>query len=347
MLILNILSIFTVLIFCTTCVHGKSLPIVVNTWPFVNATEAAWVALKEGASAADSLVVGCSTCERLQCDGTVGYGGSPDEHGETTLDAMIMDGATLTVGAVGSLRRVKNAIGVARAVMDHTDHTLLVGDLATEFATEMGFKTESLSTNKSQDMHESWEKNNCQPNFWKNVRPDPKKKCGPYSPKTSNFSLKEWLWDRKSKSISPTNHDTIGMIVIDANAHVWAGTSTNGANNKIPGRVGDSPIMGAGAYASNTGGGAAATGDGDIMMRFLPSYRAVLEMEHGSSPATAAQIAMAPIALHYPDFNGALVAVNTTGHHGAYCHGFSWFSYSVASPDDPHVQVVKVPCQKL
>ncbi|RUS72283.1 hypothetical protein EGW08_019955, partial [Elysia chlorotica] len=323
--------------------NGKSsnLPIVVNTWPFTNATQAAWNALQMNLSAADSLVIGCSTCEAEQCDGTVGFGGSPDEHGETTLDAMIMDGGTLAVGAVGSLRGIKNAIGVARAVMDYTDHTLLVGYLATEFAVEMGFKTESLSTNRSRQMHLSWKKNKCQPNFRKNVVPDPKTSCGPYSPRRTRGAN-----DRASKGISPSNHDTIGMVVIDSAGSVWAGTSTNGANNKIPGRVGDSPVMGAGAYASNKGGGASATGDGDIMMRFLPSFRAVLEMERGAAPEVAAKVAMTPIAEHYPDFSGALVAVDVSGRHGAYCHGFSWFSYSVASYANSTVQVVKVPCFK-
>ncbi|KAK3703351.1 hypothetical protein RRG08_011217 [Elysia crispata] len=324
--------------------HVKTinLPIVVNTWPFTNATQAAWNALQKNLSAADSLVIGCSTCEIEQCDGTVGYGGSPDEHGETTLDAMIMDGGSLAVGAVGSLREIKNAIGVARAVMKYTDHTLLVGDLATEFAVEMGFKRESLSTNRSRQMHLSWKENKCQPNFRKNVVPDPKTSCGPYSPKTTNGPE-----DRISKGISPDNHDTIGMVVIDSVGNVWAGTSTNGANNKIPGRVGDSPVMGAGSYASNSGGGAAATGDGDIMMRFLPSFRAVLEMERGVAPDVAAKIAMTPIAAHYPDFSGAVVAVDVSGRHGAYCHGFSWFSYSVASSANSTVHVVKVPCHKV
>ncbi|CAG5114644.1 unnamed protein product, partial [Candidula unifasciata] len=164
------------------------LPVVINTWPFTNATASAWEVLQKGGSADDSLVVGCSTCERLQCDGSVGFGSNPDESGETTLDAMIMDGATFAVGAVGDLRRVKNAIGVARAVMKYSDHTLLAGESATKFAVEMGFKEESLTTNKSQAMFNDWVKSNCQPNFRQNVKPDPKTSCGPYSPVPSSFS---------------------------------------------------------------------------------------------------------------------------------------------------------------
>uniref|UniRef100_A0A2C9JTX2 N(4)-(beta-N-acetylglucosaminyl)-L-asparaginase n=1 Tax=Biomphalaria glabrata TaxID=6526 RepID=A0A2C9JTX2_BIOGL len=332
--------------------YSSFLPIVVNTWPFTSATKAAWDALSSGVSAEESLVIGCTTCEVLQCDGSVGYGSNPDERGETTLDAMIMDGSTYAVGAVADLRRVKNAIGVAQAILHYTDHTLLVGESATSFALEMGFKEESLATNNSINMFKSWQQNKCQPNFRQNVQPDPKSSCGPYSPlppppskfqRSGSDRLK--LYTRKSHSeINRNNHDTIGMIVIDASGHVWAGTSTNGANHKVPGRVGDSPVMGAGAYASNTGGGAAATGDGDIMMRFLPSLRAVIEMERGVSPDKAAQIAMAPIIQHYPQFSGALVAVNITGHQGASCHGFSSFAYSLASTQYTTVKVINVPC---
>ncbi|CAL1538227.1 unnamed protein product [Lymnaea stagnalis] len=340
-------------VFLTDRSYGAYLPIVVNTWPFVNATFSAWEALLSGVSAEDSLVIGCTTCEKLQCDGSVGFGSNPDESGETTLDAMIMDGATYAVGAVGDLRRVKNAIGVAQAVMHYTDHTLLAGESATKFAIEMGFKEESLATNNSQNMYASWRKNKCQPNFRQNVQPDPKANCGPYSPLPPpsfkgtwlNSFSKQYHYSRKPhKDIKRNNHDTIGMVIIDTSGHVWAGTSTNGANHKVPGRIGDSPVMGAGAYASNRGGGAAGTGDGDVMMRFLPSFRAVIEMERGLSPNEAAKVAMVPIIEAYPSFSGALVAVNLTGQHGAYCHGFQSFPYSVASPEHSTVQVVNVKC---
>uniref|UniRef100_T1JAV2 Uncharacterized protein n=1 Tax=Strigamia maritima TaxID=126957 RepID=T1JAV2_STRMM len=108
--------------------HNNAWPIVVNTWAFKEAAEKAWSILKQNGSALDAVEKGCATCEQLQCDGTVGYGGSPDENGETTLDAMIMDGVTHKAGAVGALRRIKNAISVARHVMEYTDHTMLVGD---------------------------------------------------------------------------------------------------------------------------------------------------------------------------------------------------------------------------
>lgn len=115
---------------------------VVNTWGgvFTNATRAAFDVLGKNGTAIDAVVAGCSMCEVIGCDTTVGAGGSPDELGETSLDAMVQDGTTFDMGAVGDLRRVREAIQVARAVMQYTKHTLLVGDQATEFAVMMGFQ---------------------------------------------------------------------------------------------------------------------------------------------------------------------------------------------------------------
>jgi N4-(beta-N-acetylglucosaminyl)-L-asparaginase len=141
------------------------------------------VVLKNG-SHLDAVEAGCSECEVEQCDGTVGYGGSPDEKGQTTLDAMIMDGVTHDVGSVGCLKDIKEAISVARNVMEHTNETLLVGDDATDFAVMMGFVKQDLQTNKSREEYQQWLENNCQPNYWKEgtVTPDPDKSCGPYKP---------------------------------------------------------------------------------------------------------------------------------------------------------------------
>lgn len=133
------------------------------------------------------MVTGLSECEQLQCDYTVGWGGSPDEHGETTLDSMIMDGPTHDVGAVAALRRIRNSASVAWAIMNYTKHTLLVGEkgknfffnlnnlskskrikfIATQFALSIGFKENTLNSNESQKMKTKWLSKNCQPNFWK------------------------------------------------------------------------------------------------------------------------------------------------------------------------------------
>ena len=157
-------------------------PVVINTWPFSNACKNAFATLSSGGSALDAITDGTSTCERERCDGSVGWGGSPDENGESYLDAMIMDGESYNVGAVASLRRCRDAAKTARRVLELTEQTLLVGDLASEFAFSMGCKNESLSSEKSREIQKTWKENNCQPNYWKNVSPDPTKNCGPYQP---------------------------------------------------------------------------------------------------------------------------------------------------------------------
>ncbi|XP_061402093.1 N(4)-(Beta-N-acetylglucosaminyl)-L-asparaginase [Musca vetustissima] len=327
-----------------TTTQTGSLPLVISTWDFKEANEAAWNTLQAGGSALDSLVEGCTTCEDLQCDGSVGYGGSPDENGETTLDAMIMDGSNMNMGAVAGMKEIKTAAKVARLVLENTKHSLLVGEAATNFAVMMGMKRESLATEKSKAMHQKWLANACQPNFWVNVVPDSRKQCGPYRPNGEAHSHNEEGY--YSYKVDRFNHDTIGMIVIDKEGHVFAGTSTNGATYKIPGRVGDSPIPGAGAYADNEVGAAVATGDGDVMMRFLPSFLAVELMRGGLSPEEAAAQSMRRIARVYPSFSGGLVVGTRLGNFAAACVGMETFPYSVAFGGTNGTVVFKQNCIK-
>uniref|UniRef100_A0A8C6G705 N(4)-(Beta-N-acetylglucosaminyl)-L-asparaginase n=1 Tax=Mus spicilegus TaxID=10103 RepID=A0A8C6G705_MUSSI len=340
----NLSLLLLLLVLGMPLVRGSSpLPLVVNTWPFKNATEAAWWTLLSGGSALDAVENGCAVCEKEQCDGTVGFGGSPDEVGETTLDAMIMDGTAMDVGAVGGLRRIKNAIGVARRVLEHTTHTLLVGDSATKFAESMGFTNEDLSTKTSRDLHSDWLSRNCQPNYWRNVIPDPSKYCGPYKP--SGF-LKQSIPPHKEE-VDIHSHDTIGMVVIHKTGHTAAGTSTNGIKFKIPGRVGDSPIPGAGAYADDTAGAAAATGDGDTLLRFLPSYQAVEYMRGGDDPAIACQKVILRIQKYYPNFFGAVICASVNGSYGAACNKlptFTQFSFMVSNSLHNEPTEKKVDC---
>jgi len=315
--------------------------IVINTWNFTEANKRAWEVISDGGTALDAVEEGCTVCEELQCDGTVGYGGSPDEDGETTLDAMIMDGNSLDVGAVGCLRNIKPAMRVARAVLDHTTHTLLVGEKATQFAVKMGFMEETLSTDKSMAMWREWKENNCQPNFWKDM-PDSTSRCGPYlGHETGELAQPK---PRKSVEWGPGNHDTIGMLAIDTAGNVAAGTSTNGAKFKIPGRVGDSPVPGAGAYADTEVGAAAATGDGDVMMRVLPSLLAVEAMRRGATPSEAAEEVIVRIAKKYPNFMGAVVTLNKEGDVGAACHGIGTFPFCVSSLDTGGTELRSVGC---
>ena len=325
-----------------------SQPVLISTWNFEEANAVGWQVLSEGGSCLSAVEEGCTRCEELQCDGTVGYGGSPDEDGETTLDAMIMDGSSLNVGGVGCLRRIKPAIRVARKVMEKTRHTLLVGEKATAFAVGQGFPEESLSTEESREMWRKWKEGGRQPNFWQNspgsgTSSVPKEKPGgdedgtaaSYDPKSDDTCVQ---WGQK-------NHDTIGMLALDSEGNLAAGTSTNGAKFKIPGRVGDSPIPGAGAYADNEVGAAAATGDGDVMMRMLPSLLAVEAMRQGRSPSEAAQQVIARVARKFPDFVGAVVTLNKDGQWGAACHGIETFPFVVANPQLGVSTKIQVACQ--
>ncbi|XP_049865554.1 N(4)-(Beta-N-acetylglucosaminyl)-L-asparaginase-like [Pectinophora gossypiella] len=320
--------------------NDQNIPIVVTTWNFLNSTIRAWDILQNGGSALDAVEQGATVCEEQQCDRTVGFGGSPDEDGETTLDALLMDGKTMNVGAVAALRRIKSAISVARHVLEHTTHSILVGDQATDFAKQMGFHEETLTTAESKKLWMKWHnENHCQPNFWVDVTPDPSKHCGPYKP-VIHVKPRKYT----GPHVDQYNHDTIGMVAIDQNGDVAAGTSTNGAKYKIPGRVGDSPIPGAGAYADNAVGGAAATGDGDLMLRFLPSFVAVEEMRRGTPPTQAAQAAIGRIRTHYPDFMGAVVALSKDGEYGAACNGIAAFPFYVRDRNHSKSGPVIVEC---
>lgn len=260
----------------------------VVTWAtagYEKAADVAFDALLDRGTPLDAVVAGCSFCERERCDGTVGYGGSPDELGETTLDAMVMDGGTMQVGAVGQLRGVRDAVRAAQFVMEHTEHTLLVGESASEFAVAMGLGRSDLTTPESAQQHTEWVNNDCQPNFWVSgaLLPDPARSCGPYRPThagtraTGNSSVGHSGAHRSARDrvkwVRTDNHDTIAAVVIGSDGSMVSGTSTNGARNKLHGRVGDSPIPGAGSYVRAPDGGCGGTGDGDIMMRFLPCYQ--------------------------------------------------------------------------
>jgi N4-(beta-N-acetylglucosaminyl)-L-asparaginase len=332
---------------------GSSLPLVINTWsgPFTGATDAAFSILRTfDATALDAVVLGCSYCEANQCDGSVGFGGSPDEECETTLDALLIDGETLNVGAVAGLRRVKNAIGVARAVLEHTDHSLIVGDAATKFAVENGFGEEDLDSEESVALCKAWKQGGCQPNYRRGVIPDETQECGPYRPVPSEDLLPSFggpasqavLAARSENGGVPaTSHDTISMIAISSDGKMAAGTSTNGLTHKIPGRVGDGPIAGSGSYVDSEVGGCGATGDGDVMMRFLPCYQAVESMRRGLTPQEAADDAVARMVKKYPHARTGVVVVDKGGQHAGAASGWN-FSYSYRGSDMQRSKVVKV-----
>jgi len=321
--------------------------VVINTWsgPFEDATRAAYDALSSGKSVIDAVEIGCSVCEEKQCDTSVGFGNHPDTSAHTSLDALIMDGTSMDVGCVGYVKKYRSAISIARYVMQYTDETMLVGDGAEDFAHMMGFSERSATTSNSIAVYNQWVNASCQPNFYDNI-PEAEVGCGPYPPQPhpSSLHVSNNLSGKSKEWASRENHDTIGMVTLsltDDSTNMACGTSTNGASHKIAGRIGDSPIPGSGCYVKSSVGGAAATGDGDVMMRFAPSFAAVMFMEQGKSPEDACKMALQPIASAFPSFSGGMVCLNSAGEYGGAKYNMD-FSYSVRTDQMKDVQVVNV-----
>ncbi|KAH0449003.1 hypothetical protein IEQ34_022803 [Dendrobium chrysotoxum] len=254
----------------------------------------------------------------------------------------------MEVGAVAAMRYVKHGIKAAKLVMEHTKHTLIAGDKASIFAISMGLHGPSnLSSPESLEEWIAWKCNSCQPNFRKNVFPA--NNCGPYhlsdapstlavnSPSSTKTDCgKNWkdgyvFVPTKSNfvPINHHNHDTISMAVIDKAGRIAVGTSTNGLTFKIPGRVGDGPIAGSSSYADDEVGACGATGN------------VVESMRRGMDPKHAAADAISRIARKYPDFFGAVFALNKDGVHAGACHGMI-FQYSVKTPSMKDVEIFTV-----
>ena len=334
------LQLYTFTLIASICIcysSQSSLPLVIATWDYRDAVTKGRDTLLARGSPLDAVENGVNFCELNQCRGSVGFGGHPDESGETTLDAFIMDGVTHDTGSVSCLRRVKKAISVARCVLENTYVSMIAGELATKFAQEMGFTIESLTTNASEEQFHSWRNDSCQPNYWRNVSPDPKVTCGPYKRDKQRHS-----GPRVMRGISIDNHDTIGMIAVDRKGDIAVGTSTNGLNHKIAGRVGDTPIPGSGGYVDNEIGAAAATGDGDVMMRFVPSYQAVESMRLGLTPQQAAHESIVRIIRRYPSFEGAIVVANKSGHYAAACANLQSFPMTIGTADS--INIINISC---
>lgn len=291
-------------------------PLVVTSWDFgPGANDAAWPILADGGSALDAVEAAVTHVELLPDEFYVGYGGVPNAEGETTLDAMVMWGPTHDVGAVGCLKRVKRALAVARKVMEDTQHSLLVGDDATRFAAANGFEETSLTNLASQKVWEEFAA--------KGERSDA------YDPEPIG-----------SGASKPFGHDTVGTMAVDRDGNVCVGCSTNGRTFKIPGRVGDSPVAGAGAYCDNEVGAAIATGNGDVMMRFLPTYHTVELMREGVPPQEAAAEALRRILVKGYRFDGGVVALRRDGAHGGAKAGWDATKLSFAVRDGRGQNVV-------
>lgn len=288
------------------------LPIAICTWDFGNATAKAWEILSTGGSALDAVHQGVMVEENDVNNSTVGYGGRPDRDGHVTLDACFMD-KNGNCGAVLALQHIANPISVARKVMEETPHVMLAGRGAEQFAYEMGFEKTELLTEKTREDWREW------------------KKTSAYQP-----------------IINIENHDTIGMLAIDAEGDIAGACTTSGMAYKMAGRIGDSPIIGAGLFVDNEVGGATATGVGEEVVRTVGSFLIVELMRQGKSPQEASEEGVKRIIAKNKDKQDlqiGFIAINKKRETGGYCihPGFSYRTYSknghVIDPSERYLKI--------
>lgn len=281
----------------------KDNPVVVSTWGFgQKANAGAWEILSKGGRALDAVEAGVKIPEADPTNQTIGLGGLPDRDGHVTLDACIMD-ENYNCGSVMCLEHIVHAISVARLVMEKTPHIVLAGDGALQFALANGFKKENLLTPESEKAWKEWLKTS-------NYHPE--------------INVENRLYDKNKDPMpgGPSNHDTIGMMAMDANGNLSGACTTSGLAYKIHGRVGDSPIIGAGLYVDNEVGAATSTGVGEEVIRIVGSHLVVELMRQGKSPEDACKEAVERIVKRNPekskDIQVGFVALNKRGEYGGY-----------------------------
>ncbi len=287
--------------------------VVIATWSFgQTAVKVAAPLLQDGKPALDAALAGAQAVEDDPKVHSVGYGGIGNAVGDVSLDACLMDGHTLACGAVAGLENVRHAAAVARKVMEKTPHVLLVGAGAKQFALQQGFPLETLHTAESVA---EWEKS----------KPKPR---GEAKPPPSN----------------PENHDTVTVLALDKKGSLGGVCTTSGLAHKLPGRVGDSPLIGSGLYVDNAAGAAGATGVGEEIIRIGGSFLIVEAMRAGKTPQEACELAVkkanavavrrgvhpAQVAFLALDVKGRVGAAATTG---------SKFEIAVARPAG--IEVIK------
>jgi N4-(beta-N-acetylglucosaminyl)-L-asparaginase len=275
-------------------------PIVISTWIHgLEANEAAWKILSQGGIALDAVEAGVRVTESDPKNMSVGLGGLPDRDGKVTLDACIMDHEN-NCGAVAFLQDIENPISVARKIMEETQHVMIVGQGAKQFALEKGFKETNLLTDNAKKAWEEW------------------KVKSKYQP-----------------VINSENHDTIGLLAIDDKGNLSGACTTSGMAYKLHGRIGDSPIIGAGLFVDNEVGAACATGVGEAVIRISGSAIVVELMRHGMSPNDACKEAVNRIIKKHKDLSNLQVgflALNKNGEVGSYSV-YKGFNYAIHTQD--------------
>jgi len=279
-------------------------PRIISTWPFGQiANEHALNTLRNGGSRLDAVEAGIREIERLSSDGSVGLGGRPNAAGYPQLDACIMDGPGCRAGSVAGLEGIVHPITAARRVMDKTKHVMLVGEGARWFALEQGLE----------------------------------------SADTSDLAAKKDAWvAQKRGEPDRGGHDTIALLILDAEGHIAGGCSTSGAGGKLPGRVGDSPILGAGLYVDDEVGAAGATGLGENVMRHCASFLIVELMRQGLAPQQACEEAIHRISRVDPRgyaLDVCFIALDKQGRCGAAASNQT-FPYAAATREGSELKSV-------
>lgn len=286
-------------------------PKVISTWPFgIDANANAMDVLSKGGSSLDAVEHGVRITEADPTVTSVGYNGSLDRDGHLTLDACIMDHRGMC-GSVACLEHIKHPISVARAIMEKTPHVMLVGQGALEFAVSQGFTKENIIT---EDAIRRW---------------------------------KEWKQSNAIPPPTPENHDTIGLLAMDSNGNISGACTTSGLSYKLPGRVGDSPLIGPGLYVDNEVGAATATGVGEAIIRVVGSFLIVELMRSGMEPEMACKEAVKRIVKKHPEQYASLqvgfIALRKDGKTGAYGMRKGEFSYSLTDGANPKGKVITAP----
>jgi N4-(beta-N-acetylglucosaminyl)-L-asparaginase len=301
-------------------VRGKAL--VISTWDDgIAANQAAWEVLKKGGAALDAAEAGVMVTESSQ-NCCVGLGGNPDRDGIVTLDACIMD-HKFNCGSVAALERIKHPISVARRVMEKTSHVMLVGEGAQQFAVAQGFPLEpSQLSPDAEKAYKEWLKTS-QYKPIINIENSGNRKTGPVG--------------------GAQDHDTIALLALDGTGNLSGSCTTSGMGFKMRGRVGDSPIIGSGLYVDNEVGAAAATGQGEDVIRMAGAHTVVELMRQGLSPMAACRAAVERVArikgAQAKDIQVCFIAVNNQGVTGAYALQ-KGFSYALCNAADQR-QLVK------
>jgi N4-(beta-N-acetylglucosaminyl)-L-asparaginase len=293
---------------------------VVSTWDFgVAANQAAWQVLSAGGRALDAVEAGARVPEVDLKNHSVGRAGYPDRDGHVSLDASIMDDKG-GCGAVAALEHIAHPVSVARRVMEKTPHVLLVGEGALQFALAEGFTREELLTPESAQAWREWLKGE------------------KYQP-VSNSEMGSYGSGPGQLPGGSHNHDTLGILALDSSGHLSGACTTSGMAWKLRGRVGDSPIIGAGLYVDDDVGAATSTGVGEEVIRNVGSFLVVELMRQGLAPQQACEAAVMRIVQRRPEAARKLqvgfLALNKRGESGAFAiqAGFVYARCDASSTD--------------